>query len=224
MLIQIILGHNFIKENHTGTLMVASAKEKLFMENSALDTIIFHGAAPMPGMSTRIMKACDSTVDMEVTGGIVELEGKKFNIVPLEGHSIGQIGVATEDNVLFCGDAFFSDDKMEKYPFPFLFDVKAHLNTLEFLLETDYDYYIISHCDKLLDDPKNLIEKNIKNVNENLQIIQDFLAQPLTREDLTELIIKKYDISMNISQYYITISSVSAFLTFLLENNPLIWI
>ena len=47
--------NNFIKENHTGTLMVASAKEKLFMENSALDTIIFHGAAPMPGMST-VMK------------------------------------------------------------------------------------------------------------------------------------------------------------------------
>jgi len=40
----------------------------------------------------------------------------------------------------------------------------------------------------------------------------------LTREDLTELVIKKYDIPMNISQYFITISSVGAFLTYLLEK------
>jgi glyoxylase-like metal-dependent hydrolase (beta-lactamase superfamily II) len=210
--------NNIIKECHPGAFVIASHKEKLFMENSSLEGIVLYGATTIPGLSAKILKARDTIVDIEVGEGIVELGDKKFEILSLKGHSIDQIGVATEDNVLFCGDAFFSEDKMEKYPFPFLFNVEAHLKTLEFLLDTDYEYYIISHCDDPPGDPKSLIQKNINNVKQNLEIILAYLAQPLTREDLTELIIKKYDIPMNISQYFITISSVSAFLTNLLEK------
>lgn len=213
--------NNFIKEKYPGAIILASGKERLFMENSFLEQILLYGASPMPGLSTRIIKAQDTAVDIEVKEGVVELDNKKFEIVLLEGHSIGQIGVATEDNVLFCGDAFFCEDKMEKYPFPFIFDVGEHLKTLDFLLGTNFDCYMISHCDSLLDNPTSLIQKNIDNINNNLQIILDFLAQPLTKEDLTELIIKHYDIPMNISQYFITISSVSAFLTYLLEKQQI---
>jgi hypothetical protein len=110
---------------------------------------------------------------------------------------------------------------MDKYPFPFVFDLEAHLKTLEFLLGSNFECYMISHCDGPLDNPKPLIQKNIDNINYNLEIILDYLSQPLTREDLTELLIKKYDIDMNLSQYFITISSVGAFLTYLLEKQSI---
>jgi glyoxylase-like metal-dependent hydrolase (beta-lactamase superfamily II) len=213
--------NNFIKEKYPGVQILTSYKEKLFMENSFLEQTVLYGAAAMPGLSARILKAQDTAVDLVVDEGITELDNKKFEIVSLEGHSIGQIGVATEDSVLFCGDAFFSEDKMDKYPFPFVFDLEAHLKTLEFLLGSNYECYMISHCDGPLDNPKPLIQKNIDNINHNLEIILDYLSQPLTREDLTELIIKKYDIDMNLSQYFITISSVGAFLTYLLEKQSI---
>ncbi|MFY9216867.1 MAG: MBL fold metallo-hydrolase [Tepidanaerobacteraceae bacterium] len=213
--------NNFIKEKYPGVQILTSYKEKLFMENSFLEQTVLYGAAAMPGLSARILKAQDTAVDLVVDEGITELDNKKFEIVSLEGHSIGQIGVATEDSVLFCGDAFFSEDKMDKYPFPFVFDLEAHLKTLEFLLGSNFECYMISHCDGPLDNPKPLIQKNIDNINYNLEIILDYLSQPLTREDLTELIIKKYDIDMNLSQYFITISSVGAFLTYLLEKQSI---
>ncbi|MFY9472596.1 MAG: MBL fold metallo-hydrolase [Tepidanaerobacteraceae bacterium] len=213
--------NNFIKEKYPGVQILTSYKEKLFMENSFLEQTVLYGAAAMPGLSARILKAQDTAVDLVVDEGITELDNKKFEIVSLEGHSIGQIGVATEDSVLFCGDAFFSEDKMDKYPFPFVFDLEAHLKTLEFLLGSNYECYMISHCDGPLDNPKPLIQKNIDNINYNLEIILDYLSQPLTREDLTELLIKKYDIDMNLSQYFITISSVGAFLTYLLEKQSI---
>ncbi|HQE04700.1 MAG TPA: MBL fold metallo-hydrolase [Tepidanaerobacteraceae bacterium] len=213
--------NNFIKEKYPGVQILTSYKEKLFMENSFLEQTVLYGAAAMPGLSARILKAQDTAVDLVVDEGITELDNKKFEIVSLEGHSIGQIGVATEDSVLFCGDAFFSEDKMDKYPFPFVFDLEAHLKTLEFLLGSNFECYMISHCDGPLDNPKPLIQKNIDNINHNLEIILDYLSQPLTREDLTELIIKKYDIDMNLSQYFITISSVGAFLTYLLEKQSI---
>lgn len=213
--------NNFIKEKYPGVQILTSYKEKLFMENSFLEQTVLYGAAAMPGLSARILKAQDTAVDLVVDEGITELDNKKFEIVSLEGHSIGQIGVATEDSVLFCGDAFFSEDKMDKYPFPFVFDLEAHLKTLEFLLGSNFECYMISHCDGPLDNPKPLIQKNIDNINHNLEIILDYLSQPLTREDLTELLIKKYDIDMNLSQYFITISSVGAFLTYLLEKQSI---
>lgn len=210
--------NNYIKENHPGTLVATSVMEKLFMQHSSLEGVMLYGAAPMPGLSARALRAKDTMVDMELFEGSEKLGDAKFEIIPLEGHSPGQIGIATEDNVLFCGDAFFSEEKMDKYPFPFLFDIKAQLKTLEFLLETDYDCYLISHCEGTLEDPKGLMQKNIDNINYNMEVILEYLAQPLTREDLTENIVKRYDISMNLSQYFITLSSVSAFLTYLLER------
>ena len=151
--------NNFIKEKYPGVQILTSYKEKLFMENSFLEQTVLYGAAAMPGLSARILKAQDTAVDLVVDEGITELDNKKFEIVSLEGHSIGQIGVATEDSVLFCGDAFFSEDKMDKYPFPFVFDLEAHLKTLEFLLGSNFECYMISHCDGPLDNPKPLIQK-----------------------------------------------------------------
>lgn len=208
----------YIKETHTGTLLGASKFAKLFMENNSLEGMLFYGASPMPGLSAKFVKAKHTLVDIELQPGSIELADKKFEVVELKGHSPDQIGVVTEDQVLFCGDAFFSEEKMTKYPFPFVFDVREHLNTLKYLMDTDYDYYIPSHCDQIPQNPKALIQKNVDNINDNINLILDFLSQPYTREDLAELIIKKYDIPMNIPQYFITLTSVSAFLTYLMEE------
>jgi glyoxylase-like metal-dependent hydrolase (beta-lactamase superfamily II) len=212
---------DYIKQNHTGTLIAASKREKLFMENNSFEGIVFYGASPIPGLSAKFVKARETIVDIELAEGPVELGDKKFEIVPLKGHTLDQIGVATEDNVLFCGDAFFSEEKMAKYPLPFIFDVSEHLKTLEYLLTTDYDYYVISHSEKPLQDPAALIRKNIDNIQDNINLMLEYLSQPLTREDLAELIINKYMIPMNVPQYFITLTSVSAFLTYLLEKNSI---
>ncbi|WP_422443560.1 MBL fold metallo-hydrolase [Thermoanaerobacterium sp. DL9XJH110] len=212
---------DYIRQNHTGTRIAASKREKLFMENNSFEGMVFYGASPIPGLSAKFVKARETFVDIELAEGPVELGDKKFEIVPLKGHTLDQIGVATEDNVLFCGDAFFSEEKMAKYPLPFIFDVSEHLKTLEYLLTTDYDYYVISHSEKPLQDPAALIRKNIDNIQDNINLMLEYLSQPLTREDLAELIIKKYMIPMNVPQYFITLTSVSAFLTYLLEKNSI---
>jgi glyoxylase-like metal-dependent hydrolase (beta-lactamase superfamily II) len=212
---------DYIRQNHTGTRIAASKREKLFMENNSFEGMVFYGASPIPGLSAKFVKARETFVDIELAEGPVELGDKKFEIVPLKGHTLDQIGVATEDNVLFCGDAFFSEEKMAKYPLPFIFDVSEHLKTLEYLLTTDYDYYVISHSEKPLQDPAALIRKNIDNIQDNINLMLEYLSQPLTREDLAELIIKKYMIPINVPQYFITLTSVSAFLTYLLEKNSI---
>jgi len=211
----------YIKEVHTGALIGASKFSRIFMENSSLEGMLLYGASPMPGLSARFVKAKHTPVDIELQPGSLELSDKKFEIIELKGHSPDQVGIVTEDNVLFCGDAFFSEEKMAKYPFPFVFDVREHLANLESLMDTDYDYYVISHSDQLPKDPKVVIQKNVDNITENINLIINFLSQPYTREDLAELIIQKYSIPMNVPQYFITLTSVSAFLTYLLEEKAI---
>lgn len=213
--------NDFIKEHNLGAKVAASKFEKMFMENSQLQGMMMYGASPMMGLSSRMLKAKETVVDIELVQGTVEFGGKKFEIVPLGGHTPGQIGVVTEDDIIFCGDAFFSEEKLQKYPLPFLVDVKKQLKTLNYLLSTNFNYYIISHVDKPIKTPKELLKKNIDNINSNLELMLNYLAQPLTREDLTRLVMQKYTISTNLSQYFITLTSIGAFLTYLLEQNSI---
>lgn len=210
-----------IKEMHPGTIVATSRFEKMFIENNLLAGMMLYGASPLPDLSSRFTKAKEISVDLELDPGTVKLEDKEFEIISLPGHTPGQIGVITEDNVIFCGDAFFSKEKLQKYRLPYLFDIDKQLKTLNYLLESEYDGYVIAHEDNRLADAKKTIKLNIENIKENIDLMLDFLAQPLTREDLTECIINEYKISMNITQYFITLTSTSAFLTYLMEKDAI---
>lgn len=210
-----------IKEMHPGTIIAASRFEKMFIENNLLAGIMLYGASPMPDFSSRFTKAKEISVDLELEPGAVKLDDKEFKIIHLPGHTIGQIGVVTEDNVIFCGDAFFSTEKLQKYRLPYLFDVDKQLKTLNYLLKSEYDGYIIAHEENSLADAKKTIKLNIENIRKNIDLMLEFLAQPLTREDLTQYIINEYKLSMNVTQYFITLTSISAFLTYLMEKNAI---
>lgn len=213
-----------IKEIHPGAIIATSEFEKIFVENNSVAGMMLYGASPLPVLTSKLIKAKEMSVDLELIPGSVELGDREFKIISLPGHTPGQIGIATEDNVIFCGDAFFSREKLKKYRLPYLFDVEKQLKTLDYLLNSEYNYYIISHIkDVLMDiqDTKKIIKENIYNIEENINLILDFLTQPLTREDLTQYIIKEYNISMNVTQYFITMTSVGAFLTYLMKKNAI---
>lgn len=213
-----------IKEIHPGTIIATSGFEKMFVENNSFAGMMLYGASPMPGLMSKLIKAKEMPVDLELLPGTVKLGDKEFDIIPLPGHTPGQIGIVTEDNVIFCGDAFFSKEKLKKYRLPYLFDVRKQLKTLDYLLNSEYDCYIISHDKDILTDSqsaKKIIQDNIDNIEENIDLMLKFLTQPLTREDLTQYIIKEYNIPMNVTQYFITTTSVGAFLTYLMEKNAI---
>ncbi len=62
------------------------------------------------------------------------------------------------------------------------------------------------------------IEVNIKRINEIAEKILEFCSEPKSREEITAYMIDIYKVKLNIGQYYLTSSTISAFLTYLTDE------
>jgi hypothetical protein len=85
----------------------------------------------------------------------------------------------------------------------------------------------------VLDDPIPTIEINIERINEITGQILDYCSEPRTREEITAYMVERYNLKLNISQYYLNSSVISAYLSYMTDdgmmkveilNNNLKWI
>ncbi|MCK4470751.1 MAG: MBL fold metallo-hydrolase, partial [Anaerolineae bacterium] len=65
-------------------------------------------------------------------------------VTPLPGHSLNQVGVAVGE-VLFCADALFPAETLQKHKVTFCVDVDASLETLERLPDLPYAHFAPGH-------------------------------------------------------------------------------
>ncbi|MBV7272985.1 MBL fold metallo-hydrolase [Clostridiaceae bacterium UIB06] len=210
-------GNTYFQKNYSGCLVYTSLKEKLFMENQELQASMLSSSSPIKGIDKSNKPL---TVDFVLNYGTNKIGDEKFEIVSLKGHSIEQIGIITSEKVCFLGDSIFSNEILEKYSFPYLYDINESINTLNTIKEIDADYFVISHAEEILNSEqiKVLADKNLENISNYIKQILDLLDQPMTREDILENLVILNDLSFNFYQYYLNFGGVSAFVSYLLAN------
>jgi glyoxylase-like metal-dependent hydrolase (beta-lactamase superfamily II) len=210
-------GNSYFLTNYPGCQVYASGIEKLFIENPELHPTILFSASPIKGLG-RIARTV--MIDSVMENGISKIDDKKFEIQALPGHTPGQIGITTPDNVCFLGDSVFSENIIGKYSFPNLFSIEQSIETLCELQNNTAELYVISHIDKVIDKSQlsQLIDKNLKNINFYKEQILDLLEQPFSREDLLENICVLNDLSLDFKEYHLAFSTVSAFIKYLFNQ------
>lgn len=210
-------GNIYFQKNYPGCLVYTSKKEKLFMENENLHSSIISSSYPIKGL-TKSNKSL--AVDFILDYGNNKINEEKFEVISLSGHSIEQIGIITPEKVCFLGDSIFSDEILDKYSFPYLYNIDDSLSTLNKIKEIEADYFVISHSNKVLskEDIVVLADKNIENIFSYENQILELLDQPLTREDILENIVILNDLSLNFYQYHLNFAGVSAFVSYLYNN------
>ncbi|WP_446898798.1 MBL fold metallo-hydrolase [Clostridium sp. LBM24168] len=210
-------GNIYFQKNYPGIIVYTSKNEKLFMENEYLHPSILSSAYPIKSLN-KSNKPID--VDYILDYGINKIGDDKFNIVPLPGHSIEHIGIVTCDRVCFLGDSIFSPEILDKYSFPYLYNISDSLDSLKRINEIDADYFLISHSEKIIakEDITSLIDKNIKNIENYSNEILELLDQPLTREDILENITILNNLKLDFNEYYLNFAGVSAFVSYLYNN------
>lgn len=212
-------GNLYFKNNYPGVLIYTSQSEKLFMDNPLLHSYAQYSANPIKEIvkNNKIVPV-DSIVDY----GLNKINDEKFEIIPLKGHSIEQIGILTSEKVCYLGDSIFSEDIIEKYSFPYLINIEDSINTLKSIVDIDGDFFMVSHSSILYtkDEIVVLVNKNLQNIEDYINQISDLLDQPLTREDLLENLIIINELKVeSLSEYHNYFSSVSAFLSYLYEKS-----
>lgn len=211
-------GNRYFKTAYPGSIIYSSPLEKIFIENPDFFPTMLFSSSPIKS----IEKNSNSIeVDFTLEYGINKINDEKFEIIPLKGHFIEQIGIITPERVCFTGDAVFSDEIIEKYSLPFLFDIRESLNTLNFLKNVEADYFVLGHSCPCLtrDEFLPLIDRNIDNIKKYNEQILELLDQPLTREDLLENLVILNNLEMEFRQYHLNLSAVSAFIKYLYDEN-----
>ncbi|MDR9756112.1 MAG: MBL fold metallo-hydrolase [Syntrophomonadaceae bacterium] len=207
-------GNLYFQEVYPECKVFASEKERPFMEHPYLLGAIFFSASPLKHLDPAPLSF---PVDQYLEPGIKNIGGQSFKVVPLPGHTRGQIGIVTPDRVCFLGDSIFSKQVIMKYSLPYLFDLEESIKTLHSLPEIDADYFLISHEEGVIasKDLPDLVNYNLANIEKFQKQILASLKQPLTREQLVKEITLSNNIALNLLEYHVIQTTVSAFLTHL---------
>ncbi len=87
---------------------------------------LFHGAKPLPELTSKWLQADASPVHRVVGPGEETVGDVKLTLIDVRGHAHRQLAVMVDD-VLLAADAVFGIETLEKYPIPFAQDVVGQL-------------------------------------------------------------------------------------------------
>ncbi|MDR3588305.1 MAG: MBL fold metallo-hydrolase [Negativicutes bacterium] len=205
----------------TGAKVYAAMGEKSVLETPLLEPVyLFGGAYPPAALRTKFFHAPGVLVDGIVAPGVTTVAGFAAEIVDLKGHSLDQIGVVSE-GVLFCADAVFAQDVLEKHGIPLHASIQSTLAAFERLEAGFYDFYLPSHG-ALVTDISPVVAANRRIVEDVTEAVLAAAKTPCSTADILAAVCAGagYNI-MNTGAYYLTHLTVMAYIGYLLDQNRL---
>lgn len=218
-------GNSYFQERSPGLEILASATERQLIEKNHLFSDILYGGKAPQELRRHFMKNPALKVTDTLVPGTCKINDEKFEIISLPGHSPGQIGIATRDRVCYLGDALFSAEKLIKYDLPFLFDIASQLETYQTLSQLEYDYFVLGHAENVYDQQqlRQLVALNHSHLLEYIDLAGEILSQPKTREELLEEISILKDLRLDFKEYYFSLSTIGAIITYLYDQKQLVY-
>lgn len=126
-------GNAYLLRQYPQAQVWAPEVEAQVIQSPVLEPIyLFHGAKPLPELTSKWLMAEASPVHRVVAAGEETLEGTSFQLLDVRGHAHRQLAVLVGD-VLLATDALFGAATLEKYPFPFSQDVGGQLASIDAL-------------------------------------------------------------------------------------------
>lgn len=200
-----IQGNYLFKSN--GSEIYADKIEKFFIENPFMESFYLYTANSPRALKSTFFEAKGATLK-----SFDEFKGQGFEFVPLPGHSIGMTAIKF-GKVLFCGDAYFGEEIIKKYLYPYLVDVQNFISSLEKIVRPDVDLYVPSHGQPL-SDPLHDINATKKALFDFINMTYDLLKVPKSVEELC-FEMGNGGVPLNLGTFYLFRSFESAILSYL---------
>lgn len=208
-------GGNAFLQQKLGVKIYASDFEAALIENTDIEGLYLYGAEAPECLCTKFCRAEPTKAVERVQPGGIKLCGMDFGIVALPGHMPGQIGVEF-DGAMFCGDALMSEQTWDKYRLIFLTDVHKAMDSCDFI--AGCGLRVVGVHTGLADDGAELARFNKERLIMLADELTQMLAEPAGREELLARFAVKYGLSVAGSQFFLLLSTVSAYLKYLQQQ------
>lgn len=210
-------GGNRGLQESTGCEIYATPIEAAFIENPLLLPYSTYSAYPPKLLMGKFFMPQASRVTHMVESGPLSIKGSDFVVVPLEGHSLGQMGLTTPDGVLFAGDSLVSQQILEALPFVFLADVARQFATLEMLKSGGYEHLYLSHGG-LTRDSLATIKSNHTILLKNIALVESIITKPHSLEGILKQFIIQQNSTINRNHYFRLSNAVCGILAYLVNQ------
>lgn len=199
----------------------APRAEAALIEQPELEPIYLSlGAAPVAELRTKWLMAKPTPhVRRFDPAGTLDVAGVSLDIIPLEGHSIGQVGLSV-DGVCFAADSFLGGATLERHGVPFAYHVGQQLASLARVADRPDDFFLPGHgLLKSRADMPAIIQQNQAAVERASSYVRMALRDPATISMIASRVQRAYDkIFTSMPQYMIFLSAISAHLSYLAEQ------
>lgn len=205
------------------------------MEHPIIEPLyLFGGAAPIGELRHKFTLAKPCRVDHVVEPGTLEIGPFQVEVVSLPGHALNQVGVAV-DETLFCADAVFPAETLQKHKVIFCVDFDETLETLERLPHLPYAVFAPGHgrAYGAGDEIVNICAANQKRLEEIRSLVYAALEEPRETPALVQQVADHFELRLTTATaYLLTRTTVLAALSSLeqageaaavMEKNRLLW-
>ncbi len=219
--------------------LYAPPLEAAMMEHPIIEPLyLFGGATPIRALRQKftLAEACEVTERIEP--GEKQIGPFRLEVVPLPGHALNQVGVGVTDaghRVLFCADAIFPQETIEKHKVPFCVDLDQALDTIAKLPGQPYDCFAPGHGPAY--DTGAGVEAICRANGDRLEAIRDTtyntLMAPKETSALVQEVARHFSLKIETpTAYYLTRATVLAALSSLeaagaiiaaTDENRIIW-
>lgn len=219
---------NEFKKKYKDINILSSEYSKLYIENPELFSIYIMGGRSNKFIDGKLKnKSLESVkINSTVREGNISLDSENFEIISLNGHTLGSIGIMTKDKVLFVGDFLISNEVLKKYDFLFIFDVEEQLKSLEKIKSIDFDYLVLGHGKNIISkkDSYELIEENRQALEKYINEVRRGISEPIGLENLLKNIIINNNLRYNYKEYYFYKSSLISVISYLIDLDQIDYI
>ena len=205
-------GCNYL-QTQTGCKIFASPMEGAFAANTTLMPISLYGGNPHKEICHKdmIAKPC-------IVSGFEDPDfPKEIEIIDLSGHAPGQVGYKLPDGSVFLADVLCTRETLDKYAIVYLYDVGAHLVSLERVAQMETEkgaFFVPAHC-PVGESVAELAVYNQEKILEIAELLMQWCKEPKTLEQLLAMAFSHYNLTMNFAQHELIGSTIRSYLTYL---------
>jgi glyoxylase-like metal-dependent hydrolase (beta-lactamase superfamily II) len=213
-------GNHFFQKKFPELRIYAAHDEKEFIENPKLAPRCFCGlAAPFAGLQNKHIGPQKPSLVTDVIAPYhdqtIRIDDNEFQIITLAGHTPGSIGIITEDNILYSGDALFGQATFSKHPLLFYTDIDATLESFSKLASLQVNACVLYHGGVINNLPE-VAAVHKTRILEIKQTIFNFIRkEPLSVDSLTQKMMQLYQIPNSMVAYVLSQTTLRAYLTHL---------